>query len=317
MITTNQGRYINARSTDAAELFTERSRVASLPAFEQVVPFTAARAIADAFSPRVISRFFYRLYRYDQALSLLGCLMLALVPLYAIAAWSGAQNPAALPAWIKPIKFSISFATYAWTLTFFLSGLRLSPLQRTIVRYAVVISVAVEMMCLSVQAWHLSSGLSAGFLDVLASHLLTPMITVNTAVVTWMAALFFRRNRIGLYDAALITAIRLSILIFLVGNAIGGYMLSRGSHTVGEADGGPGLPFVNWSTIAGDLRISHFLALHAIQALPLVAYVLAQFPELSMRRRRLLVAGAAALFSALVLATFVEALLGKPFLPRI
>jgi hypothetical protein len=48
-------------------------------------------------------------------------------------------------------------------------------------------------------------------------------------------------------------------------NQLANYQGIAGAHTVGVSDGGPGLPFLGWSTVAGDLRVGHFFGLHSIQ----------------------------------------------------
>ncbi|WP_228002488.1 hypothetical protein [Nocardia australiensis] len=130
-------------------------------------------------------------------------------------------------------------------------------------------------------------------------------------------------------DPALTWAIRFGIAISLVGMALGKLMADlpsgidgvSGAHTVGAPDGTPGMPVTGWSTTHGDLRVPHFVGLHALQLLPLIAVLLAAG---SKRIRRLgnatlrvrLVWIAAAGYAAVVVLTTWQAQRGQPLLHR-
>ena len=71
-----------------------------------------------------------------------------------------------------------------------------------------------------------------------------------------------------------------------------GRMTVAGAHTVGAPDGGPGLPGTGWSREHGDLRVPHFLGLHAMQFVPLMALLLGGVQSHRRRQRLVIVGGA-------------------------
>jgi hypothetical protein len=115
-------------------------------------------------------------------------------------------------------------------------------------------------------------------------------------------------------DRATGTAIRLGLVVALLGLLEGFLMVALNGHAVGVPDGGPGLPLVGWSTTGGDLRIAHFVGMHALQGLPLLAAALAATRRLDEWTRVRIVRIAAAAWTGLVVLLTGQALLAQPLL---
>jgi len=183
--------------------------------------------------------------------------------------------------WIKPMKFSASIAIYVWTLAWYLRYMadRVKPVR--IISWGVAISMLAEIFCISVQSargatshYNVATPLDAGLFGAMGV-----MIAFNTLLVAWTLVLFCTAQpRI---PRAYLWGIRLGLTLFLLAGVEGGVMIGHQAHTVGAPDGGPGLPLVNWSTQHGDLRIAHFIGMHALQLLPLAGYLLSRlrWPE--------------------------------------
>ncbi|HLY92111.1 MAG TPA: hypothetical protein VKQ89_02535 [Candidatus Angelobacter sp.] len=303
----------------AAQL--EWTQPAALPApAHETTPWISGfvRALWQTLSPSALRGFFRDLDAKDALLSRLGWSLMAVVPLFAALALLVPAAFHGINPWIKPIKFSLSFSTFATTISIFLLPLRIPSWQLKFARWVIAVSVAFEIFSLATQAWRsiYATG-SHSLLDSFLAQMTNSMVMINTLIVTAIFGLLCaRRVHSSMVDSPMLAALRYSLVIFLAGNAVGGYMLARGSHTVGARDGGPGLPFVNWSTIAGDLRIAHFIAIHAIQIIPVFAWVLAQMaPVTAVKQRKLAVSAFSILVACAVGLTFVQAAMGRPLLP--
>jgi len=230
------------------------------------------------------------------------------------------------PAWLKPFKFAISAAIYCLTLAWIFRWLPDRPRVRRVVGWTTAIVFVLEVAIIDAQVWRgtTSHFNAATTLDRVLVIVMGSAIVVQT-VVSMAVAVALWRQRFS--DRALGWALRFGMTVTIAGAMTGGLMTRPtaaqladaragrgipiiGAHTVGAPDGGPGLPVTGWSREHGDLRIPHFVGLHAIQALALFAVGLRRWhrPD-SVRVRAVFVAAAS--YALLFVLLLWEALRGQ------
>ena len=197
--------------------------------------------------------------------------------------------------WFKPLKFAISIGIYCVSLAWLIGQLgrhrRLGQVAGTLTAGALLVEIVIIAGAVALGTtshFNVATALNTTFWATMAASI----------VAAWVMAL-----PIGLAllsnpgpDRARNLAIRAGLLLTLIGMGLGFLMTGptaeqlndfqgvAGAHTVGVADGGPGLPFLGWSVVGGDLRVPHFVGLHALQVIPLALLAI----ELLSRRVALL-----------------------------
>ena len=179
-----------------------------------------------------------------------------------------------LNPWIKPMKFMTSITIFLWTVAWFMPETRPKPTLRAIVRWTIASAMVIEIVCITLQA---ARGTTSHFnvqspFDGIVFSTMGIAIAFNTAVMALF--LFIIRKDTPPQRAGYIWGIRLGVALFLLGSLEGALIVGNNAHSYPGPDGGPGLPFVNWSTERGDLRVAHFFGMHAMQALPLLGFFL-------------------------------------------
>ena len=202
-----------------------------------------------------------------------------------ILVFADAREILGVPLWMKPFKFFVSATLMSLTLAYVIPRIEKARKLVRIASIVIVVSLTVELILIT---WAAASETTSHFnvSNPLAISVWTAMAGFITAVwvATMILTLMYLRYGIdeGILKRSMVWGMGISIIgmgvAFLMTGPTSGQLADfqgiAGAHTVGAADGGPGLPLFGWSTVAGDLRIPHFFGLHALQALPLFALVL-------------------------------------------
>jgi hypothetical protein len=267
-----------------------------------------------------------QLWQASPPLTAVGLLMLVAAAASVVAMLVDPRIITAAPAWLKPFKFAVSTAVYSLTLAWIFGYLPGWPRARRIVGWTTAIVFVLEVAIIDTQAWrgtashfNVSTPLDATLFAVMgAAIVVQTLVSVAVAVALW---------RQPFADRALGWALRLGMTFTIVGALTGGLMTrptaaqlegarttgkitTAGAHTVGGVDGGPGIPVTGWSREHGDVRVPHFIGLHAVQALGLIAFGLQRWRRPESVRVRVLLTSAAS-YASLFVVLLWQALRGQ------
>jgi hypothetical protein len=260
---------------------------------------------------------FGRLWQASAPLTAVGLLMIVAAGAFVAGLLLDPRVITGVPAWLKPFKFAVSTAIYSLTLVWVFTWLADWPRMRRVVGWTTATVFVLEVAVIAAQAWrgttshfNVSTPLDATlFLLMGGAILLQTVVSVAVAVALW---------RHHFTDRALGWALRLGMALTITG-AMTGPLMTRptaeqlaevragarltisGAHSVGGRDGGPGLPLTGWSREHGDLRVPHFIGLHGLQALAIVAIALRRWRVPEPVRVKAMLAAAASYASLFLL----------------
>ena len=219
----------------------------------------------------------------------------ALIPLWIL----DSRELLGVSVWEKPIKFYISVAifsfTYSWLSSFLTRGGRWVKLTGLVI----AVSLAVEnILILAVASngetshFNVSTPTAIAIWSIMATFI--SIVLFSTIFISLM--ILFQKQEFNLKLALALGSINTAVgmgLAYLMtwptATQLANYQGIAGAHAVGVSDGGPGLPFLGWSTVAGDLRVGHFFGLHSIQVAAILLAIALVLP--SVLRVPLLIVG--------------------------
>lgn len=241
----------------------------------------------------------------NEVLFYLGLVCLVLAGVFGGLAMATETKVFGVNAWLKPLKFALSTWVYAWAMAWYVAYL--PDFNATRFGWAVTLLLGFEVLYIAIQAgrgqlshYNVSSAFYSAMFSLMAFA--ATAATLYTAYVGWL----FVVTPLPDLPAYYVWSIRFGILIFCLFALQGFAMGSQLSHSVGAVNDNSNWFIVGWSRTVGDLRVAHFVGMHALQVLPLLSYHVLKSTKWTTV--------AAAVYFALAAFTLVQALQGVPFL---
>jgi hypothetical protein len=208
-------------------------------------------------------------------------------------------------AWYKPFKFAFSTFLFAWAMAWYCYYLPNFNIH--LFNWSVIILLGFEIFYIAFQAskgqlshYNLSTPIYSALYSMMA--LAATLVTLYTAYV----GILFFKNDFPALPIYYLWAIRLGIIIFVIFSFEGFAMGSRLNHSVGALNDNSNWLIIGWSKTVGDLRVAHFIGMHALQVLPLLSYYVFKNTKLTI--------GLTVMYGLLAMLTLIQALQGKPLM---
>ena len=229
--------------------------------------------------------------------------------------------------WIKPAKFSASLAIYGVTLiwlgqfltnhTYAFRRTCRAALSGSIAELSIII---IQVMRGAPNHFNMGSSFDNGMAWLAAISILPVAFSI--------VVVFFLLLREPNLPAVLGCALRWGVLLSVIGCIPGFMMLAPAAmqhiivHQVSTSlhqasislqQTSSGLPFLGWSTVSGDLRVAHFVGIHALQFFPVLAFIVMKWlPNVSRLRKELLIGNIGLTYLGVIALLTHQALIAEP-----
>lgn len=219
-------------------------------------------------------------------------------------------------AYLKPLKFQLSLGLYLLCLAWMRSYLSARGRQRRMAVFTSAVPTVAAYGEMLYILWRATQGEGSHFnLASAAASTAYALMGIGALLLVFASgvlAWLLGRHAVADVNAAWLASLRWGLwLTMILGGVVGMVLSSQPSHWIGGVGTDTaGLPLTGWSRTGGDLRVAHFLGIHAMQILPFVGWWLARHQPVQQALRA--VRTTAAIYTALTVTTFTQALAGVP-----